>query len=97
MAAGQQVTRQIIDNAAASLVFQLENTLDRIVKFQAYLSAQASPGFDNTYGYSTQDVADLKSAYLDLKKLADIYKGLQTQATTYDFRTFASRLEGIGL
>jgi hypothetical protein len=46
-------------------------------------------------GYTSQEVATLKSAFTDLNKLARVANGLDTQAAASDFFFWADRLTGL--
>jgi hypothetical protein len=62
--------------------------------FKAFLDTQTDAALQ-ALGYSAGDVAVLRSAYTDLDKLRQVYEGVATQGTTYDFRTFAKQLVGV--
>lgn len=87
-----------INARAGSLYIQLRDTLNAIKNFQSMLTATldadlTSPD-QNGKTFTAAEVTNLKSAYTDLDKLRQIFEGTQTQATTYDFRTFAKLLAG---
>jgi hypothetical protein len=96
MSVGFPKARAEVDNQSGTLAVSLRNLFDGIDNFKAFLDEtpdadlQAPP-----YNYTAQDVAYLKSAFNDLAKLGQIYRGQGTQSTPYDFRTFANHLTGV--
>jgi hypothetical protein len=96
MSVGYPKARADVDDRAGSLAVSIRNTFDAIDQFKAFLDStpdsdlQAPP-----YNYSSQDVAYLKSAYNDLAKLGQIYRGEIGQSPAYDFRSFAKYLTGV--
>lgn len=96
MSVGFPKARADVDNQSGTLAVTLRNLFDQIDNFKAYLDA--TPDADLTgapYNYTSQEVAYLKSAYNDLAKLGQIYRGQATQSTAYDFQTFAKHLTGV--
>jgi hypothetical protein len=96
MAVGFPKARADVDDRAGSLAVTLRNTFDGIDQFKLFLDS--TPDADLTsapYNYTAGDVAVLKSAYNDLAKLAQIYRGEIEQSPAYDFRTFAHQLTGV--
>lgn len=94
MAVGFAVDKAIIDSQAGNIVYELRTALDKIVKFKAHLDALPDQDLVDL-GYTSGEVAILKSAYGDLKKFSDIYTGADTQTSAYDFSTFAKLLLGV--
>lgn len=96
MAAGLPKARADVDNQSGTLAVSLRNIFDAIDQFKLFLDS--TPDADLTsapYNYTSQDVATLKSAYNDLAKLGQIYRGEIGQSPAYDFRTFAHQLTGV--
>jgi hypothetical protein len=94
---GYPQTKSEVDSRAGQVALAVRATLSQDVKnFKAWLDTvsdaalQAAP-----YGYSATEASQLRSAYTDLDKLRTIYEGTATQATAYDFRTFAKLLTGV--
>jgi len=83
-----------VDSRAGQLAIQLRDTLREVQLFKAWLDSQTDAVLTGL-GYSSGDIAQLRSSYVDLDKLRTIYEGTATQATTYDFRTFAKLLTGV--
>jgi hypothetical protein len=96
MSVGLPKGRSEVDDRSGSLAASLRNTFDAIDQFKLFLDStpdadlQAPP-----YNYTSQDVAYLKSAYNDLAKLGQIYRGEIAQTPAYDFRSFAKYLTGV--
>lgn len=96
MSVGYPRSRADIDQRAGTLCVQLRNTFDEIDRFKTFLDATPDVDLEAApTNYTVTDVAQLKSAFTDLAKLAAIYRGEQTQATPYDFATFAKLLTGV--
>jgi len=76
------------------LAIAIRNDFEGIVNFKLWLDAQTDPALV-ALGYTSGDIANLRSALIDLDKLGQIYRGTATQSTTYDFRSFAKFLTGI--
>jgi len=94
MSVGFSATKADFDAKAGSLALALRQALANIKEFQAVLAATADATL-TADGYTSGEVATLKSAYTDLDKLRTIYEGTQTQGSTYDFRQFAKLLTGV--
>src|SRR4029077_5611118 len=96
MAVGFPKARAHVGDRAGSFAGPPRNTFDGIDQFKLFLDS--TPDADLTsapYNYTAGDVAVLKSAYNDLAKLAQIYRGEIEQSPAYDFRTFAHQLTGV--
>lgn len=93
MTVGYPRDKQTIDNRAGRLAKVLRDTLDDVTQFKAWLDTQTDQALTGL-GYSTDDVALLKSAFTDLSKLAAVAHGQQTQADPSDFFFWASHLIG---
>ncbi len=91
MSVGYALTKAGIDTHAGNLAVNLRNCLDDIAKYQVFLNATPDDTL-TALGYTSGEVAVLKSSFVDLQKLHDIYYGSATQSTTYDFTTFAKQL-----
>lgn len=96
MSVGFPKARADVDDRAGSLAVTIRNTFDAIDQFKLFLDS--TPDAELTaapYNYTSSDVAYLKSAYNDLAKLGQIYRGEIEQSPAYDFRTFAHQLTGV--
>lgn len=92
MTVGIYATKSDVDVHAGQLAQKLRDVLDDIGNFKMWLDSQTDPDLTTNYSYSTGDIATLRSSYVDLEKLHQIYLGLATQTPAYDFRTFAKLL-----
>jgi hypothetical protein len=96
MAAGFPRARADIDQRAGTLAITLRNTFDEIDRFKAFLDTVPDADLEAApILYSGEDVAYLKSAFADLARLGEIFRGETTQPQAYDFRTFAQHLAGV--
>lgn len=94
MPVGYNVTKNDLDARAGGLAFNVRSHFEEIANLKTWLDAK--PDNDLTaMGYTSGEVAILRSAIADLAKLGDIYHGTQTQTPAYDFRTFAKQLTGV--
>lgn len=93
MSVGIELTKAGIDSRAGNLTWTLFDTLNKISDYHTRLGTIPDATLtDVSIGYTSNEVAILKSAFTDLDKLAQIFRGTQTQATVYDFSTFAGQL-----
>ena len=89
MAVGTPTSRASVDATSGDLVRSLDRVATQIDEFKAWLDATPDAELTSpAYGYSTEDVALLKSAYNDLSTLIGLYR---TQ-----YRQFAGQLAGMG-
>ena len=94
MTVGYPTSRSDIDSRAGGIALDLRNAMFNIRNFKLWLDTQVDADL-TALGYTAGDIANLRSAFVDLVKLAGVYDGTQTQATLYDFRTFAKLLTGV--
>jgi len=95
MGIGIQPTKVDIDFRGGSVAAGLETQMAKVAEFKYFLDGQSDAALV-TLGYTTDEVAVLRSAYGDLALLVQIYQGLATLPTAKDFRTFARQLWGMG-
>lgn len=96
MAIGRTISQSELNNATGAITSSLFATMDNIAKVKAVLDTLTTTDLTNL-GFSAGDANVLKSAFTDLEKLRTVFVGSATQATTYDFRTFAKLALGTGL
>lgn len=94
MSLGFSTLKTDIDARSGQLSLTLRDTLRQIQIFEAWLAGTADATLTGM-GYTSGEVAILKSAYVDMDKLRTVYEGTATQATTYDFRQFSKQLTGV--
>jgi hypothetical protein len=94
MAVGFSQQKTDIDARAGQLSMSVRDALRNVQIFKAWLDTMTDAAL-LALGYAQGDVDVLRSAYVDLDKLRQIYEGSATQGSTYDFRTFAKRMTGV--
>jgi len=92
---GLPVTKNELDARAGDVARRFQQSFDDVATLQGFLSRTTDSELQ-ALGYSPDDVATLKTAYADLSQLGRIWGGLEPLATAKDFRTFVSRLWGVG-
>ena len=96
MAAGVPYKKDAINNTVGSVVQQVYASLDNARKVQTALAATPNQTLLDL-GFVQADIDSMKSAFVDLDNLRQVFEGGRNQTVAYDFRTFAKRLIGIGL
>lgn len=96
MALGGSITVADINSAAAQISRQMFSAMKNAQQMQAWLATQPDATL-TALGYTSGEVATLKSAFTDLDKIRQVFEGTITQATTYDFRQFSKLLLGIAV
>ena len=95
MSVGLPVTKDEIDTRAGDLSRTFQRAFGDVVTMQSFLVA--TPNADLVaLGYTDDEVASLKTAFADLQQLGEIWIGNEALAAPKDFRTFVSRLWGVG-
>jgi hypothetical protein len=94
--AGIPFNKDAVNHTLGSVTQQVYAALDNARKIQQALAATPNQTLLDM-GFTQADIDSMKSAYVDLDNLRQIFEGGRTQAVAYDFRTFAKRLIGIGL
>lgn len=97
MSAGRTITRDELNNAAAICASGLFSAFDNVAKVKAVLDGYSAQNLVDSFGFVIADANVLKSAFTDMDKLRTVHLGTATQASLYDFRTFAKQLLGTGL
>jgi len=95
MSVGLPATKQEIDTRAGDLARTFQRAFGDVVTMQNYLLATPNADLEGL-GYTAAEVADLKTAFADLQQLGEIWIGAEALAAPKDFRTFVSRLWGVG-
>lgn len=96
MSLGRPAAKSDLDQAAGAIAMSLFATMDNIAKVKTVLDGLTTTDLQNL-GYSSTEANQIKSAFTDMDKLRTVFNGTATQASTYDFRTFAKLLLGTGL
>ena len=95
MSIGLVVNKGQLDNVVGILARNLKITFDDVVNLNIYLVATADADLI-ALGYTSNEVATIKSAYADAAQLASIFTGAASLAEAKDFRAFLKLLWGLG-
>src|SRR3954464_8751508 len=95
MPVGLPVTKQEIDTRAGDIARTFQRAFEDVTTMQGFL--EGTPDGDlESLGYTTDEVASLKTAFGDLSQLGRIFVGAEALPDPKDFRTFVRRLWGVG-
>jgi len=95
MSVGLPVSKSEIDSRAGDIARAFQSAFNDVAMLQQYLTA--TPDGDLVaLGYTSGEVATLKTAYADLTQLGTLWIGAAALPAAKDFRTFVSRLWGVG-
>lgn len=93
---GNPVTKFSVDSTSGNLSRGVELWSAQVLEFKAWLDAMPDADLEAPpFGYSSDDVALLKSAFNDLSQLANAYKGLAEITPARDLGVFSRRLAGL--
>lgn len=96
MTVGYAVDKPSLDFQAGQLARQIDQWATAVLKVQAYLAATPDATLEGAaFGYTTGEVALLKSAFTDLSLLAQIYQGSATLAQARNLGEFSLQLAGL--
>lgn len=95
MAIGLNPTKAEIDTTCGVVARDLQRALDRVEAFKYWLDTKTDDDL-TALGYTSGEIATLRSAWSDAAQLADIYKGELNLALVKDFRTFIRQVWGLG-
>lgn len=97
MAAGltATLTRDSINQLTGTVAQRLNGAFLDIATTKSFLDTQSDADLEGL-GFAPDDVALLRSAYVDLDQLRTIYTGAAPLADAKDFRAFAQRIWGTG-
>lgn len=94
MAIGFPREKRDIDNRAGYLALKLREWCEEVEQFKAVLDTLDEPALV-ALGYTSEEVALLKSAVTDLDNLRQVAQGQRMQEQASDFFWFARRLWGV--
>lgn len=95
MAAGfSQLTKSQIDSRIGQVIVQLRESFEDVAVVKAWLDAQTDQVLTG-FGYDNDDIANIRSAFAALDKLADVAVGGDTVPNADDFFFFGRRLTGL--
>ena len=95
MSVGLPVTKDEIDARAGDISRTFQRVFEDVVTMQQFLTAKTEADLV-AYGYTSDEVASLKTAFNDLNELGELWIGQSALAAPKDFRVFVSRLWGVG-
>jgi hypothetical protein len=91
MSIGVPVDKMSLDAQSGSVARKLNQAFEEAINMGYYLEGKTEDDLI-ALGYTSQEVAVLKTAFVDLTQLADIYRGVAALAAPKDFRAFARQL-----
>jgi hypothetical protein len=95
MSIGLPITKNELDARTGDLARNFQRSFDDVITLQSFLTS--TPDADLiALGYTTEEVASIKTAFMDLSQLERIWKGLEALPAPKDFTTFVRRLWGVG-
>lgn len=94
MSVGLPANKADWDNRSGSLAVQLRDTFAAIQRFRTLLVATPDANLI-ALGYVQAEIDTMKSAYLDLDQLAQVYNGTATRTPAYNYQTFAKLITGV--
>ncbi len=95
MSVGLPVTKSEIDTRAGDIARAFQNNFIDVATLQTYLAS--TPDADLVaLGYTSGEVATIKSAFADLTQLGTIWTGSAALPAAKDFRAFVRLLWGVG-
>jgi hypothetical protein len=95
MSVGLPVSKQEIDARAGDTARSFQKGFEDVVTMQGFLEQTVDADLV-TLGYTPEEVASLKAAFVDLSQLGRIFVGDEALPAAKDFRTFVRRLWGVG-
>lgn len=94
MSAGFQVTKASLDQRIGSCVVAGESWFEDVQRIAAWLAATPDADIE-ALGYTTGEVAQIKSSFVDLENLRLVAYGQQPQANANNFFFWGGKLRGI--
>lgn len=95
MSVGLPVTKEEIDTRAGDIARTFQRVFEDVGTMKVYLDATDEAALV-ALGYTSNEVAVLKTAWSDLAQLASIWIGEAALPTAKDFRQFVRQLWGVG-
>jgi hypothetical protein len=89
------ISKSEIDARAGDIARGFQKQFGDVLTMKSFLDA--TPDADLVaQGYTSEEVATLKTAFADLSQLTGIWTGQDPLAVAKDFRQFVSQLWGVG-
>lgn len=91
------------DSLCGSIASNMDAVMNQVQALQTFFAANADANFTaasggpGPTGYTSGDIAILKSAFSDLDQLRTIYQGSATLGSVKDFRAFIKQIWGTGV
>jgi hypothetical protein len=95
MSVGLAVTKGEIDSRAGDIARTFQRVFEDVGTMKVYLDATDEATLV-ALGYTSNEVAVLKTAWADLAELGTIWLGQAALAAPKDFRQFVRQLWGVG-
>jgi hypothetical protein len=95
MSVGLTVTKGELDSRAGDIARGFQRAFDDVATLKGFLDATVDADLI-ALGYTSDEVATLKTAWADLSQLGTIWAGAATLPSAKDFRTFVRRIWGVG-
>jgi|SRR5215467_8755070 len=96
MTVGLPTDKMSVDNAVGNLARQIQVWSGRVPDFKAWLDTISDDDLTKPpFGYTSSDVAILRSATNDMLELAQVYLGMIDHTPASDMSVFVRRLSGV--
>lgn len=95
MSVGLPVTKQEIDTRAGDTARAFQRAFEDVLTMKGYLDATVEADLV-ALGYTSNEVAVLKTSFADLTQLEKIWHGLEALPAPKDFTVFVRQLWGVG-
>ncbi len=95
MSVGLPVTKTEIDLRSGDIARQFQRSFEDVITMQQYLAARPEADLI-ALGYTSSEVAILKTSFTDLLELGNIWTGAAALPAPKDFRVFVQQLWGVG-
>lgn len=94
--AGLSPTREQVDEVLGFALRDLNMAINKVAELRQWVNTTSDQDLLDL-GWSTDEVAIIKSAFDDMDQFVKIYKGNQPLTAAKDFRTFIKRMWGLGV
>ena len=91
---GNDVSKTQLDSALGKNSAAIKYAFDQAILIKEYLDTKTEQDLIGL-GYTSGEVAVMKSAYTDVNQLATIFTGAAALGVAKDFRTFLKQLWGL--
>ncbi len=84
-----------INRTAGGVAQDLQEAMVKVQQFKEFLDTWDDAALAG-FGLSSADIITIRSVFVDLAQIRNLYVGGATLAVAYDHRTFAKRIFGFG-